>query len=555
MQTAMTITTAEPVQLYGVVTSPEGADGWVHQLFLPEQLRGDVRNGGAVEILEGEFAGTTGEIRRVVESSDFQKLNYYRAEGWTIPLDSIILAHPEPDRLARFHACDQTVDSFIESWRDAAEAMAEIEVDELWKVAGYPSHRAYWVAKGEQAAAAGLQQVSYERVLQLVGAAKTLERLEGAGVNVAPLKTERVVRELRRLPEEQQPAVAAALVAEHQATGRPLTEGLTKKAIAEAEAGLRYDQVAMAFAPWGVFRHFTPSCTKNRKFRFCFEGDRGSSLFQSLQDAVAWFDAKLKNLPQRQTMGCPTCTHCTWLESDVHCDQLGDLIGLTRIWNMPAQCQGWQQGQPERPQVVAAPELALTPVEVLLPPTPQDEIHSRMVASASTRKEPSEHDENNTPQALWEPVLLEWGLDEFTLDPATNKTSTVPAGVKFTKENNALSQSWLIGDGDGVLWMNPPFSMNAEFSEKFLFEWQQGHFAEAIVLEKADTRTAWSQRYMNAASAILRVYGYTKFENDLRENGTATFPIELFYFGSNVDRFAAAYRHLGLVTIPYCFAE
>ena len=337
-------TSQEQESLYGVVVNPTGASTWVHQLFTAEEIDplADERLGleKVVVIQAGDFEGRTAVVRRIIDTSDFETINYYRVQGWRVPISAIA----PPEKLARFQELDQVIDQFVVSWQSAAAACLEIDRDLLWEAAGYSSNRAYWMAKSKQAAEQGLPAMSYSRVMQLIGAAKTGETLEVEGIEVMPVvSSERAMREIARIPDEHRTKAAQALVMENQATGRPITEVLVKKASEEAAAGLTFEEVQMMFAPYGVFRRFSPTCRKNQAMRFQFEGQPGlgrvaGSLFPSLGAATEWFKKNLDGTP-RNDMGCPTCTHCQWTAVDnIRCKAKDDLIGLTQIWNAPSWC-------------------------------------------------------------------------------------------------------------------------------------------------------------------------------------------------------------------------
>jgi hypothetical protein len=278
-------------------------------------------------------------------------------------------------------------------------------------------------------------------------------------------------------------------------------------------------------------------------------------LFESLSEANNWLNTHPRQ--PRTDMGCPTCANCVSLAGGTAvCGKSGEAVLHTRIWNAPGWCGGYAV-QPESPQD-AKINFAATPEVVEVPlaspaPTPQQSIHERLVAASGRRKEPSPHDENMTPAELWEPALFAWGLEAFDLDPMTSPQATVPAVVQWTADDDCFAQpTWAVADRV-VLWANPAFSLNDDFSSRFVTELEAGHITEAFILDKADSRTQWSQRLLGLCAATCRIFGYTTFDNADRENGSATFPLEILYFGPNVERFAQAYQHIGLITVPYKF--
>lgn len=197
-----------------------------------------------------------------------------------------------------------------------------------------------------------------------------------------------------------------------------------------------------------------------------------------------------------------------------------------------------------------------TVADLPTPKTVQQRMHQRLSTPAAKGDQPGSHDENNTPQWIWQPLLDRWNRGEFDIDVATNGASLVPAITGFTKDDSALTADrWAVEPTDDETetlgWDNCPYSMNEAFSLKFLEQHQAGtlptHF---FVLNKSDSRTHWHQRYLRHADAVCRITSYVKFENGEGDRAGATFSLDLFYFGPAPVKFAEATAHYGVVMFP-----
>jgi hypothetical protein len=194
-------------------------------------------------------------------------------------------------------------------------------------------------------------------------------------------------------------------------------------------------------------------------------------------------------------------------------------------------------------------------------PTAQERMHTRLSKAdkePSEAKQPSPHDENNAPQWVWQPLLDAWERTEFDLDVATNEHSGVPARLKYTKENSALDEDvrWSCNSVDGETetmgWDNCPYSLNEDFSRKFAEQYELGQLpTHFFVLNKQDSRTAWHKRYLTRCDATCRLHDYVKFEvTGEVDRAGATFSLEVFYFGPDIDRFVQAMEGIGTVMLP-----
>jgi hypothetical protein len=159
----------------------------------------------------------------------------------------------------------------------------------------------------------------------------------------------------------------------------------------------------------------------------------------------------------------------------------------------------------------------------------------------------SGNDEQHTPKRLWEPGLEVFGVESFELDPASYAGSQIPCDRIFTKEQNALLQDWECG----CLWFNFPFSEQKAFTRKFLEQYAAGKIDGAIGLSKMDNRTEWWSELAEACSAMCLVTGYDQFESPSADGNSnknsSFFPIVIWYFGPDVDKFCYAYSSVGIV--------
>lgn len=163
--------------------------------------------------------------------------------------------------------------------------------------------------------------------------------------------------------------------------------------------------------------------------------------------------------------------------------------------------------------------------------------------------------EQYTPEYLWRPGLTGFGIESYSLDPATYADSPIPAATKYTKKDNGLKFVWRAKH----LWLNPPYSdrdpltgkklivMN-DWINKVVAEHEAGNVENALVLVKSDCRTEWFHNLLDAATGMLFVRGGVRFERpDDEEQGGAFFGSVIFYLGEDYDLFESAYQDLGRV--------
>jgi hypothetical protein len=159
----------------------------------------------------------------------------------------------------------------------------------------------------------------------------------------------------------------------------------------------------------------------------------------------------------------------------------------------------------------------------------------------------SGNDEQYTPERLWMPGLEVFGVEKFDLDPMSHEGSAIPCDRFFSLEDDALIQPWTCRN----MWFNFPFSKQKESTDKLLEELDNGNVESAIGLSKQDNRTEWWAKLAATATAWCLVEGYDKFHSPEHVNtGNSFFPVVIWYFGPDVEKFFFAYSSVGSVVQP-----
>jgi phage N-6-adenine-methyltransferase len=138
-------------------------------------------------------------------------------------------------------------------------------------------------------------------------------------------------------------------------------------------------------------------------------------------------------------------------------------------------------------------------------------------------------------------------LGDIDLDPASSEIANrehVHAGEFFSVEDDGLSRDWF-----GNVWLNPPYAQPfiAQFASKMVEEWKSGRVESAIALTHNYTDTAWFQELAGSASAICFTRGRVRFVSPSGELAAPTQGQAFFYFGHDVDAFAAAFAGIGFI--------
>ena len=134
---------------------------------------------------------------------------------------------------------------------------------------------------------------------------------------------------------------------------------------------------------------------------------------------------------------------------------------------------------------------------------------------------PSKSDEYLTPLNILQFSRLLLG-GNIELDPCASNLNPTDAQIFYTKQIDGLTQPWC-----GNLFINPPFSRNLEFAQKFNSELISGNISKAVYLVKTDFRTKWYSTITTHSDYKFDHYGYVKFGNAVTP---APFGIQLIGF-------------------------
>lgn len=138
------------------------------------------------------------------------------------------------------------------------------------------------------------------------------------------------------------------------------------------------------------------------------------------------------------------------------------------------------------------------------------------------------------------------GID---LDPASSHAAnvTVKAGTIYTIEDDGLSVNWF-----GNVWVNHPFGRktNTPWINKLVAEWTAGRITQACNITFAATSEQWFQPLLKQPQCFL-----CPRTNYLLPDGTVykgvTKGSVVTYFGTNVERFARAFKNLGTIKVTF----
>lgn len=125
-----------------------------------------------------------------------------------------------------------------------------------------------------------------------------------------------------------------------------------------------------------------------------------------------------------------------------------------------------------------------------------------LVKHPVTKRRESANCDWSTPQSLFDELDAEFG---FTFDLCANHENA-KCHRYFTKETDALAQSWLPGE---VYWMNPPYGHGiGVWVERAYHASQRG--ATVVCLLPASVSTAWFHDYCQRGE-VRFVRGRVKF--------------------------------------------
>lgn len=134
-------------------------------------------------------------------------------------------------------------------------------------------------------------------------------------------------------------------------------------------------------------------------------------------------------------------------------------------------------------------------------------------------------------------------LGGFDTDPATCAAAqaVVQAATWYTEVENGLLHTWT-----GRLWLNPPYSGPAKWTDKALAHYAAGDVSAALILTNSYTETGWWQR-LATAGTMLFFAGRMNFWHPLKTATQNRTGQTLCYLGRERERFAAEFGTLGVI--------
>ena len=174
-----------------------------------------------------------------------------------------------------------------------------------------------------------------------------------------------------------------------------------------------------------------------------------------------------------------------------------------------------------------------------------NEIVTRAAVLRKIEEEKKPHVANNSQDDEWyTPAkyieLAREVMGTIDLDPASNDfaNETVRANTFFTEEMNGLEQGWF-----GNVWLNPPYS--SALIQKFAEKVVENEFKQAIILVNNATETAWFEKMVEGASAIVFHKGRIKFNKRDGQHGSPLQGQAFIYYGSNPEQFLKVFSKIG----------
>lgn len=163
-----------------------------------------------------------------------------------------------------------------------------------------------------------------------------------------------------------------------------------------------------------------------------------------------------------------------------------------------------------------------------------------------------EKDENYTPPYIIRAVRDVLG--KIDLDPASSAVAqrVVLATVYLTKANDSLRPQvpWL-----GRVWLNPPFSSPAPFTNKLIEEYEARRTKAAILLVNNGTETQWGQALLSRPYPVCFVGAHAggrsridfwQKEPDEPRTGNR-YAQMIFYLGKEPEKFREVFSQFGVI--------
>jgi len=106
--------------------------------------------------------------------------------------------------------------------------------------------------------------------------------------------------------------------------------------------------------------------------------------------------------------------------------------------------------------------------------------------------------EYTTPRKFVEAVKTAIGINQFCIDLAASKANTVNPNRFFTKQDDALVQSWPL---DGWCWLNPPYAHIGPWAKKCYEEAQKG--CKTALLVPAVVGSNWFRDWIHLKAPVV----------------------------------------------------
>lgn len=140
-------------------------------------------------------------------------------------------------------------------------------------------------------------------------------------------------------------------------------------------------------------------------------------------------------------------------------------------------------------------------------------------------------------------------LGGIDLDPASceEANEVVQAETYYTKEQDGLSLPWI-----GRVWLNHPFEkgQNDLWIDKLISECLIGTTEAACCITWANVDTSWFRELLAYPQCFPHGRVHYRSPGGVTKKGAPKGSV-ITYLGSEVDRFAAAFKHIGTIKVPY----
>jgi phage N-6-adenine-methyltransferase len=135
-------------------------------------------------------------------------------------------------------------------------------------------------------------------------------------------------------------------------------------------------------------------------------------------------------------------------------------------------------------------------------------------------------------------------MGKIDIDPASTEiaNNVVKAEQIYTSADDGLTKNW-----SGKIWLNPPYASEliSRFCNKLRVHFEKGDVTEAVVLVNNATETAWFNKLINIASAVMFPSSRIRFWSP---DGRVSQPLQgqaIVYLGKHVEGFIKHFKSFG----------